>query len=136
MTVADGLIALVVEDDDFQRRTVARMLRALGAREAREAADGKQALTLIRGAALVDLVICDLDMPEMDGMEFIRHLGQANSAVSVIIASAQDRALLSSVDKMAHAYGVRLLGVIEKPVTLAGLENLIALHEPSTPQPA
>jgi EAL domain-containing protein (putative c-di-GMP-specific phosphodiesterase class I) len=136
MTVADGLVVLVVEDDDFQRRTVARMLRSLGAREVREAGDGGQALASIRGAAQVDLVVCDLDMPEMDGMEFIRHLGQANSAVSVIIASAQDRSLLSSVDKMARAYGVRLLGAIEKPVTLEGLENLIALHEPPKPQPA
>lgn len=136
MNVADGLIALVVDDDDFQRRTVARMLRSLGGREVREAGDGRQALASIRDAPLVDLVVCDLDMPEMDGMEFIRHLGQANSAVSVIIASAQDRSLLSSVDKMARAYGVRLLGVIEKPVTLEGLENLIELHEPPKPQPA
>jgi EAL domain-containing protein (putative c-di-GMP-specific phosphodiesterase class I) len=136
MNVADGLVVLVVEDDDFQRRTVARMLRSLGAREVREAGDGGQALASIRGAAQVDLVVCDLDMPEMDGMEFIRHLGQANSALSVIIASAQDRSLLSSVDKMARAYGVRLLGAIEKPVTLQGLENLIALHEPPKPQPA
>jgi CheY-like chemotaxis protein len=103
MTVADGLIALVVEDDDFQRRTVARMLRSLGALEVREASDGSQALASLRGAALVDLVVCDLDMPEMDGMEFIRHLGQAHSAVSIIIASSQDRSLLSSVDKMARA---------------------------------
>jgi EAL domain-containing protein (putative c-di-GMP-specific phosphodiesterase class I)/AmiR/NasT family two-component response regulator len=134
MPVADGLIALVVEDDDFQRRTVVRMLRSLGTREAREAKDGKQALAAFAGAAPVDLVVCDLDMPEMDGMEFLRHLGQAHSAVSVIIASAQDRSLLTSVDKMARAYGVRLLGTIEKPVTLEGLENLIALHEPLKPQ--
>jgi EAL domain-containing protein (putative c-di-GMP-specific phosphodiesterase class I) len=136
MSVADGLIALIVEDDDFQRRTVARMLRSLGAREVREAGDGRQALASMQGAAPADLVVCDLDMPEMDGMEFIRHLGQANSAVSIIIASAQDRALLSSVDKMAQAYGVHLLGVIEKPVTLDGLEDLIALHQPPKPQPA
>lgn len=136
MTVADGLIALVVEDDEFQRRTVARMLRSLGAREVREAGDGRQALASIQGAAPVDLVVCDLDMPEMDGMEFMRHLGQANSAVSVIIASAQEPALLNSVNKMARAYGVRLLGVIEKPVTLKGLENLIARHELPKPQPA
>ena len=134
MSVADGLIALVVEDDDFQRRTVARMLRSLGAREVRETGDGSQALASMRGTAPVDLVVCDLDMPEMDGMEFIRHLGQANSAVSVIIASAQDRSLLNSVDKMARAYGVRLLGAIEKPVTREGLQSLIALHQAPKPR--
>ncbi len=136
MNVADGLITLVVEDDDFQRRTVVRMLRSLGAREVLEAGDGKQALASIRGAALVDLVVCDLDMPVMDGMEFMRHLGQANSAVSVIIASVQELPLLHSVKKMARAYGVRLLGVIEKPVTLKGLGTLIALHELPKPQSA
>jgi EAL domain-containing protein (putative c-di-GMP-specific phosphodiesterase class I) len=125
----EGLTVLVVEDHDFQRRTVGRMLRSLGAREVLEAGDGRQALTCIRGAAHVDLVVCDLDMPEMDGMEFIRHLGQAEHAVSVIIGSAQDKSLLDSVEKMARAYGVRLLGVIEKPITLAGLEELIARHE-------
>jgi EAL domain-containing protein (putative c-di-GMP-specific phosphodiesterase class I) len=136
MKVADGLIALVVEDDDFQRRTVARMLRFLGAREVQEAGDGKLALASIQGAVPADLVVCDLDMPEMDGMEFIRHLGQTNSAVSVIIASAQEASLLNSVNKMARAYGVRLLGVIEKPVTLEGLKSLIALHAPPKPQSA
>jgi EAL domain-containing protein (putative c-di-GMP-specific phosphodiesterase class I) len=136
MNVADGLIALVVEDDDFQRRTVARMLHSLGAREVQEVSDGRQALASIQGAAPADLVVCDLDMPAMDGMEFMRHLGQANSAVSVIIASAQEPSLLNSVKKMAREYGVRLLGVIEKPVTLKGLEDLIARHKRPKPQPA
>jgi EAL domain-containing protein (putative c-di-GMP-specific phosphodiesterase class I) len=126
MNGAGNLVALVVEDDGFQRRTVARMLRALGAREVLEARDGKVALASMRARAPVDLVVCDLDMPEMDGMEFMRHLGQAKSDASVIICSAKERTLVSSVEKMARAYGVQLLGVIEKPVTLAGLEDLIA----------
>ncbi len=75
MTSAGNLVALVVEDDGFQRRTVARMLRALGAGEVREARDGKEGLAAMQNAAQVDLVVCDLDMPEMDGMEFMRHLG-------------------------------------------------------------
>jgi len=132
--ILEGLIVLVAEDHDFQRRTMVRMLRSLGALEVLEASDGKQALALIRAAAHVDLVVCDLDMPEMDGMEFIRHLGQAELAVSLIISSAKERALLDSVEKMARAYGVRLLGVIEKPVTLAGLKELIARHEPPKPE--
>lgn len=135
MTTANGLRVLVVEDHDFQRRTMARMLRSLGALEVVEAGDGKHALELIQGeqAVAVDLVVCDLNMPEMDGMEFIRHLGEAKHEVSVIISSAQDRALLNSVEKMTRGYGVRLLGVIEKPVTLGALEDLIARHK--VPQP-
>ena len=132
MIVADGLIVLVVEDDDFQRRTVARMLRSMGALEVLEAGDGEQAMGVLRGPAWVDLVVCDLDMPEMDGMEFLRHLGQAHDSAAVIICSAQNRSLLLSVEKMAHAYGVRLLGAIEKPVTRDTMENLIASYQPAT----
>jgi EAL domain-containing protein (putative c-di-GMP-specific phosphodiesterase class I) len=95
-----------------------------------EASDGKQALTLIQGKHCVDLVVCDLDMPQMDGMEFIRHLAGVDRSVSVIIASAQERTLLDSVAKMAAAYDVRVLGTIEKPVSLDALTELIALHEP------
>lgn len=133
MTI-DGLVVLVVEDHDFQRRTLARMLRSLGAREVLEAGDGLQALAIIHGSTPIDLVVCDLDMPEMDGMEFIRHLGQEELAISLIISSAKERALLDSVEKMAHAYGVQLLGTLEKPVNLVGIKTLIARQEPPKPK--
>lgn len=136
-TVAGGMVVLVVEDHDFQRRTVARMLRSLGATEVLEAANGRQALQLLGDqVAPVHLVVCDLNMPEMDGMEFIRRLGESKRQVSVIISSAQQKALLDSVGKMTGAYGVRLLGVIEKPVSLETLRELIARHKlqkPSVP---
>jgi len=125
MTQGNGLVALVVEDHDFQRRTTARMLRSLGVSEVLEAADGKLALNLIRDTARIDLVVCDLDMPEMDGMEFLRHLGQSRSDISVVISSAQDRSLLASVEKMARAYRVQFLAAIKKPITLDGLKDLI-----------
>jgi EAL domain-containing protein (putative c-di-GMP-specific phosphodiesterase class I)/FixJ family two-component response regulator len=134
MNSVSSLVALVVEDDGFQRRTVARMLRALGAGEVREARNGKEGLAAMQSAAQVDLVVCDLDMPEMDGMEFIRHLGHSSSPASVVISSAMDRSLAVSVEMMALAYGVRLLGLMEKPVTLAGLEDMIARRDSTEPQ--
>jgi EAL domain-containing protein (putative c-di-GMP-specific phosphodiesterase class I)/ActR/RegA family two-component response regulator len=133
MGAASKLVALVVEDDGFQRRTVARMLRDLGATEVREARDGKEGLASMQGAP-VDLVVCDLDMPEMDGMEFMRHLGIAHSSASVIISSAKDRSLAESVERMAIAYGVHLLGLLDKPATLAGLEDMIARRDATEPQ--
>lgn len=134
MMPAKDLIVLVVEDHDFQRRTVARMLRSQGA-QVLEAGNGRQAMELLHGATHVDIVVCDLDMPEMDGMEFIRHLGATELAISVIISSAQERALLSSVERMARAYAVRLLGVIQKPITLDQLRDTIARHKPFVLQP-
>jgi EAL domain-containing protein (putative c-di-GMP-specific phosphodiesterase class I) len=130
MIAPHGLIVLVVEDDAFQRRTTVRMLTSMGAINVLEAEDGKQALTMLRGSVSVNIVLCDLNMPEMDGIEFLRHLGQSHPSVSVIISSAQERSLLLSVERMARAYGVRLLGVIEKPLTRNGIEDLVRGYEP------
>lgn len=129
MTIAENLKFLVVEDHPFQRTVLQRMLRAMGTQDVREAADGARALELIDG---VDVVLCDLNMPGMDGMEFIRHVGTAKHELSIIIMSAESRSLLSSVEKMTRAYGVRLLGVIEKPVTPDDLEEIIANYEKSS----
>jgi EAL domain-containing protein (putative c-di-GMP-specific phosphodiesterase class I)/FixJ family two-component response regulator len=131
---------LVAEDHDFQRRTLVRMLAGLGAKHVAEASDGKAALDLFRGAAQpVDIIISDLEMPGMDGMEFIRHVGETGMPVSVILSSALDPSLVSSVETMTKAYGIALLGAIEKPVTPQKLSDLIrkyALPKPKAARPA
>jgi EAL domain-containing protein (putative c-di-GMP-specific phosphodiesterase class I) len=83
----------------------------------------------------VDIVISDLDMPGMDGMQFIRELGKVGARISIILASALERKLLGSVALMTEAYGIRLLGVIEKPLTHEKLMPLIVLHQPAQAQP-
>ncbi len=121
-----GLSVMVVEDHAFQRKVLARQLRALGADTVLEAGDGEQALEQLRAADQdVQLILCDLDMPRMDGMEFMRHLGEAGSTASLIITSASDVALLNSVQMMCQAYGIRPLGVLEKPVDLGRLRTLM-----------
>ena len=120
---------LVAEDHEFQRRTLVRMLTSLGALEVLEAGDGRAALEMFRDPRRpVHIIVCDLDMPEMDGMEFIRHVGEMGAQVSVILASALDRHLGASVETMTTAYGMNLLGAIEKPATPQKLRDLIARH--------
>jgi EAL domain-containing protein (putative c-di-GMP-specific phosphodiesterase class I) len=132
----DQLCFLVAEDHDFQRRAIVRMLESLGAKSVHEAPDGRVALTIIQDPTRpVDIVICDLDMPGMDGMEFIRHLGESGVAVSIILASALERNLVASVETMTEAYGIRLLGVVEKPLTPGKLGPLIELHKPAQTKP-
>ena len=133
MRVAE-LRFLAVEDHEFQRGVLLRILAGLGATNVAVAADGREALDIVMAPdARVDIIISDLDMPGMDGVEFIRHLSEAGIPVAIILASALDGLLLDSVETMTKDYGVRILGVIEKPVTPAKLEALIALHTPAQP---
>ncbi|HZF19907.1 MAG TPA: EAL domain-containing response regulator [Burkholderiales bacterium] len=136
MQIAD-LNFLVAEDHDFQRRTLVRMLAGLGAKNIADAADGRAALEIFRDPGRrIDIIISDLEMPGMDGMEFIRHVGAAGVPVSVILSSALDPALVSSVETMTKAYGITLLGAIEKPVTPQKLEGLIRKYAPPKPKAA
>jgi EAL domain-containing protein (putative c-di-GMP-specific phosphodiesterase class I) len=127
-----NLTFLIVEDHEFQRRALARMLRNLGAKSIDEALDGYAALKVIQSSRLpIDIVISDLDMPGMDGMEFIRCLHESGNEVSLILASALERKLLSSVETMSEAYSIKLLGVLEKPILPGKLEMLIKSHMPT-----
>jgi len=126
-----GLRFLLAEDHEFQRSAQLRVLQGLGAAAVYEASDGHGALKILRDASLpVDVVISDLEMPGMDGIEFVRRLGEAGARVSIILASAIEPKLLASIATMSEAYGLNLLGVIEKPLTSAKLAPLLKRHKP------
>jgi EAL domain-containing protein (putative c-di-GMP-specific phosphodiesterase class I) len=120
---------LVVEDHDFQRETLVELLRALQAQNVYSASDGQAALDLLaQPGKSVDVILCDLEMPGMDGLEFMRHVGKSGFHGSVIVASAMNAALLTSTESMAKAYGINFLGAIAKPVTRNALEPVLAYH--------
>jgi len=126
-----NLHILVLEDDDFQRRMVANMCRSLVPSSISEATDGNHALQIISDSDVkpVNIVLCDLQMPGMDGMEFLRHLSNQHSDIGIVITSALDGNLLTSVGRMAKIYGIRLLGIVEKPIVLERLKELITSYE-------
>ena len=122
---------LVVEDHDFQRRTALMLLRGLGIGSLSEAADGGAALALLERTAAPDVIICDLDMPGMDGVEFIRHVAERRLASAVLIASGLDRRLLDTVRAASEGYGMQVLGAVEKPLTARALEEMLGAYRPA-----
>jgi EAL domain-containing protein (putative c-di-GMP-specific phosphodiesterase class I)/CheY-like chemotaxis protein len=120
---------LVVEDHGFQRWMAGNLLQGLGATAVYTAADGQAALDILATIdPPVDIIISDLDMPGMDGMEFIRHIGERGSGVSLILMSSLDSSLVASVEGMATAYGVHLLGAIKKPATAKKIQEAVSRH--------
>jgi EAL domain-containing protein (putative c-di-GMP-specific phosphodiesterase class I) len=104
-----------------------RLLAEIGVGRCTEAADGESALSLLEtDPEMPDVVIVDLDMPGMDGIEFIGHVAQKKLARAVVVASALDPALLNTVQTMARAYGLRVLGCLEKPMTAPKLADVLA----------
>ena len=120
---------LVVEDHDFQRDALIQMLRSLGASTVYGANDGNAALQIVHDSDRpIHIVISDLMMPGMDGVEFLRHLGESGERVSLVLTSALDKELLLSIRAMADAYKLNILGAISKPVTAAKLAPIIELY--------
>jgi EAL domain-containing protein (putative c-di-GMP-specific phosphodiesterase class I)/AmiR/NasT family two-component response regulator len=124
------LSVMVVEDHGFQRRMALRLLNDLGISELSEAADGIGALQLLEaGGDPPDVLLVDLDMPGMDGIEFIGQVAQRQLARAVVVASALDPALLNTVQTMARAYGLRVLGSVEKPLTREKLAAVLTGYD-------
>ncbi len=78
---------LIVDESSVMRKKIEPALRHAGIEhlEAREAATGKDALTIL-GAAGFDLILSDIDMPSMDGLELLRQLRARKLASGVPVA--------------------------------------------------
>ncbi len=121
---------LIVEDNDFQRHWLKVMLSNIGATSIYQAADGQEALHILTNKQnAIDISFIDLNLPGMDGMELIRHMSKQERSPSIVLASALAPSLIFSVKTMSQAYGVNLLGSIEKPATPDTILNLISLHQ-------
>ena len=110
---SQALSVLVVDDNKFTLNTVSKALNNLGIENVNTAADGRMALDLLHQAH-ADVVICNLNMPEMDGIEFLRHLADNSFRGGVILVSGEDRRLLSTAEALAGAHDLHVLGAVEK----------------------
>ena len=122
-----GVSILVVEDDPFHLWLLQQQLIEMRARNIGAAVDGKTALCCLSQRHF-DVIITDLAMPGMDGLEFMRRLSRLEQVPAVVVNSAQGNAILDSVRDMAEAYGVRVLGTIEKPATPTKLAATLAAY--------
>jgi PAS domain S-box-containing protein len=144
----DGRRALVVDDNATNRMILRRQLRAWGV-EAVEAASGAQALVLAVQAARegreFDLGVVDLNMPEMDGVEFARRLkaDPRTAATSLLLLSSSGerlgsretarrgfRASLIKPVRSSELYDCLVTALHDEEIEM---DTAIAAHDPTVP---
>lgn len=111
----DKLRALIVDDSSVMRKIVERSLRQSGLDIAQvfEAGNGAEGLAALQKNK-VDLILCDINMPVMDGLEFVRQLAGVENAKGVPVVMITTEGSEGHVVKALSA-GAR--GYIRKPFT-------------------
>src|SRR5690625_5087813 len=110
---------LVVDDFPTMRRIIRNLLKDLGFENVDEAEDGAQALEKLRNSTF-DLVVSDWNMPNMDGLELLKHIradaDMSKTPVLMVTAEAKKENIIAAAQAGANGYVV-------KPFTAATLEE-------------
>jgi CheY-like chemotaxis protein len=126
-----GFTVLVVEDDPDARYIFRRMLTLEGALVL-EAPEGVAALALCRSNARIDVILCDLLMPWLDGFGFVRALRalrkRRHVPVIAVTALSQDRDYLRTFDTGFSRH-------LTKPIDIETLTHTILSVTPSKSRP-
>ena len=116
---------MVVDDEPFVLKLHAHMLAELGYLSARTFSSGDLALADMTIYPAPELIVLDLSMPQMDGIEFIRHLVSRHYTGALVLVSGEDARLRESAERLVRAHGIVVLGHLAKPVQRHQLRGLL-----------
>jgi len=124
MTDQAPIRILIVDDDPMMIDILSRVLARAGIEAAGSAGNGRAALDELDNAPY-DLVFCDIDMPTMDGVEFLRHLRNRPRPPAVVVLSSTPESIRESVKKLGLAHQLRILGALPKPATFDAVLDML-----------
>jgi EAL domain-containing protein (putative c-di-GMP-specific phosphodiesterase class I)/FixJ family two-component response regulator len=122
---------LVVDDDALMLNLQSNMLGDMGYAKVTTAISAADALLqLEHDRHSADLIICDLRMPRMDGIEFLQTLNASPFCGSIILLSVESQRIMHSVQKLLDGNRLTLLGTLTKPAGRDALRALLKCWNP------
>jgi EAL domain-containing protein (putative c-di-GMP-specific phosphodiesterase class I)/CheY-like chemotaxis protein len=125
---------LLIDDDPLQLKLLTRQFSRLGMTDVRGCVDPRLALGILDAAPTAfDVVCCDLQMPETDGVEIVRHLAEIGFRGGLALISGEDPRILRTAERLASSHGLHVLGALHKP---AQIEQLVGVLAAAAARPA
>jgi len=118
--VAEQMKRILVVDDEENARIALSKILAREGYDVASAGNGHEALTYLQ-AKDVELVITDINMPEMNGITFLRELNRLRPSSNVIMITAY-----GEVESYIEAMNLGAFEYINKPVKIDELKKIIA----------
>ena len=81
----------------------------------------------------LNVIVLDLFMPNIDGIELLRFLNEHNSNASIIFMSGKDQGVLNSAQEIAVEQGMNVLGVLSKPFLVKQLQDVLKKYVQCAP---
>ncbi|MEE8233720.1 MAG: response regulator, partial [Gammaproteobacteria bacterium] len=127
----NDLRIMLVDDEPSILDLASRFLEQMGCRKITSCQSGQSALDKYRESTnSFDVIICDLNMPDMNGVELIRHLSEEDYCGGIILLSGEDERILETAKDLAKARNLNVLGYIPKPFNREALELLLLEYSP------
>lgn len=131
-----ALRIMAVDDEPFILKLLTHLLAELGYPAVTTWDSGRAALAAIADAEQApDLILLDLNMPDMDGVEFVRRLVEHGYAGSLILVSGEDERILHMAERLVQAHQVDVIGHLGKPFSMEGLSGLMDRTRRASAQP-
>jgi len=128
---AASLRILVLDDEPFMHKLLSRMLARLGFTHISVGESGLDGLALVDSPEPPELILLDLNMPGMDGIEFVRELVDHRFTGSVILVSGEDERILQTTVQLVRAHRISVLGHLTKPVSSSELSAMVDTWMPA-----
>lgn len=121
-----GMSALVVDDEEFMLDFLCMAVEKSGVGNVISATSGAEALDQVEDRQqMFDIIVCDLQMPGMDGIEVIRQLANDGFSGGVILVSGVDKRVLKTAESLAEARGLKVIGSLCKPMPVHEIISLM-----------
>jgi EAL domain-containing protein (putative c-di-GMP-specific phosphodiesterase class I)/ActR/RegA family two-component response regulator len=124
---------LVVDDSQVQCEHALALCLRLGAVAVEGVHDGHAALARVVQGPPPGLLIVDLEMPGMDGVQLLDALARCAVRVPIVVASQRGAALIDSVLQVGRANGLQVLAGLEKPLRAPELGRALQANPPPLP---